>query len=71
MTNDWILDVLTDLKVFAHTNGLPALAEQLEDARDMAQIEMASREKGVAGGLCGETATAGCDIRQVRDRRLA
>ena len=44
MRNDWILDVLADLKSFAQTNGLPALAEQLRSTADLAAIEIASAE---------------------------
>lgn len=43
MDDDWILDVLTDLKGFAETNGLPFLAVTLEDALRIAEIELASR----------------------------
>ena len=32
MQNDWILDVLADLKAFAVANGLGALAEQLDES---------------------------------------
>lgn len=44
MKNDWILDVLADLKSFAQTNGLPALADQLRATADLAAIEIASAE---------------------------
>lgn len=44
MKNDWILDVLADLKSFAQTNGLPALADQLRSTADLAAIEIASAE---------------------------
>lgn len=40
--HDWILDVLTDLKQFARANGMPALAEQLDDTRLLASAEIAS-----------------------------
>lgn len=43
MRNDWILDVLTDLKAFAVANGLGALADQLDDTRLIAAAELASR----------------------------
>lgn len=42
MGDDWILDVLADLKVYAETNGLSVLAEQLDDARLVAAAEIAS-----------------------------
>ena len=42
MQNDWILDVLADLKTFAAANGLSALAEQLDDTSLIAAVELAS-----------------------------
>lgn len=42
MQNEWILDVLADLKTFASANGLPALAEQLDDTTLVAAAEIAS-----------------------------
>lgn len=45
MKNEWILDVLADLKTFAKANGMPSLAEQLADTADLAAIEISSVEK--------------------------
>jgi len=42
--NEWILDVLSDLKAFAVANGLTELAEQLDDTRLIAAAEIASGE---------------------------
>ncbi|WP_390910938.1 hypothetical protein [Pseudosulfitobacter sp. SM2401] len=42
MRSDWILDVLTDLKTFARSNELMALAEQLEDTAIVAMAEIAT-----------------------------
>ena len=47
MTNEWILDVLADLKAFAVKNGLPALEEQMSDAMLVAANELASTEGSV------------------------
>ncbi|MCF3593502.1 hypothetical protein LZG00_05775 [Rhodobacteraceae bacterium LMO-12] len=47
MKNDWILDVLADLKTFALSNGLPVLAEQLEDTAIVAAAELASEGEGL------------------------
>lgn len=58
MANDWILDVLSDLKAFANKNGLSKTAEQLDDATLIAAAEIASR-----GGRRPETA--------LRDERTA
>lgn len=43
MTHTWILDVLTDLGIYARDHDLTALAEQLDDARHVASTEIASR----------------------------
>ncbi len=43
MRNEWILDVLIDLRAFASANGLGALAEQLDDATLVAAAEIASQ----------------------------
>ena len=45
MQNDWILDVLADLKSFATANEMVALAEQLDDASLVASAEMASLDE--------------------------
>lgn len=55
MMNDWILDVLADLKTFAHSNGLKALAEQLEDTALVAAVEFASQAEGLPGDAKFET----------------
>ena len=47
MNNDWILDVLADLKTFSQANGLKALVEQLEDTALVAAAELASNEEGL------------------------
>ena len=44
MANDWILDVLADLKKFAARNDLAALAAQLEETAVVAANEIASNE---------------------------
>lgn len=43
MHDDWIIDVLTDLKSFAEANDLPFLAASLEQTRRLAVIELACR----------------------------
>lgn len=42
MKQDWILDVLNDLKAFARDNGLPTLAEQLDDTAIVALSEISA-----------------------------
>ena len=39
MTNDWIIDVLTDIQEFSRTNSLGQLADRLDET-----IAVASRE---------------------------
>ncbi len=58
MTNDWILDVLADLKTFASQNGLLALASQLDDTALIAAAEISSIEgkpQEMAGWEVGRT----------------
>lgn len=43
MTNDWIIDVLADLKKFSTSNHLGRLAEQLDDTIMIASNELAAR----------------------------
>lgn len=45
MANDWIIDVLADLKTFAADNGLLALAKQLDDTALIAAAEISSNEE--------------------------
>lgn len=51
MQNDWILDVLADLKSFATSNGMTALAEHLDDATLVAAAEIASQAEKARGRL--------------------
>ena len=55
MQNDWILDVLADLKSFATANGMTILAEQLDDATLIAAAEIASQAERARGRLQGNT----------------
>ena len=43
MGDDWILDVLSDLRRFAAGNDLPRLSEQLEETLCLAALELESR----------------------------
>lgn len=49
METDWILDVLADLRTFARQNGLPALAEQIDETCLLAAVEIASTAEGLPG----------------------
>ncbi|THH36009.1 hypothetical protein E4Z66_13160 [Aliishimia ponticola] len=70
MTNEWILDVLTDLKNFARANGLPSLAEQLADTADLAAVELASVEMK-ASTANGDELSAGRNIGEAGEGRRA
>lgn len=48
MANNWIFDVLADLRGFALANGLPGLAAQMTQAAQVAEAELAAR--GLAKG---------------------
>lgn len=53
MKNDWILSVLADLRLFAHQNDLPRLAEQLDDAVMLAACEIATLPEGGKNNATG------------------
>jgi len=57
MRSDWILDVLTDLKTFARANGMPALAEQLDDTAIVAMAEIAAQDEGQEANDAGTPQT--------------
>ncbi|MDJ0630524.1 MAG: hypothetical protein QNJ44_19865 [Rhodobacter sp.] len=59
MANDWILDVLADLKTYAQKNGLSALAEQLEDTMLIAATEIASTEGKAPSAALSDAGTTG------------
>jgi hypothetical protein len=52
--NDWILDVLADLKNFAAANGMVALAEQLDDTKIVAAAELSSTSTEVNARTDGD-----------------
>ena len=45
MQNEWIIDVLGDLRTFAADNGLTGLAVQMEEALVVAALEVAQDVK--------------------------
>ncbi|MEO1139037.1 MAG: hypothetical protein AAFW87_06235 [Pseudomonadota bacterium] len=63
MQNEWILDVLADLRTFAYQNGLGVLAEQIDDTRIVAAAELASKGEGKPGYECATATAAGHDTR--------
>jgi len=66
MRNDWILDVLADLRTFARDNGLPALAERVDDAQQVAVEEIARKARG--GPVLVMASTSGGDAKGIRNR---
>lgn len=62
MQSDWILDVLTDLKAFATINGLPALAEQLDDTAIIALAEISALKERIGRQTHGNDPYAGPNI---------
>ncbi|WP_298296236.1 hypothetical protein [uncultured Litoreibacter sp.] len=42
MTNDWIIDVLTDLQKFSATNSMGKLADRLDDTIALAARELSA-----------------------------
>ncbi len=40
MRHEWVFDVLRDLKAYAQSNGLPALAAKAEEALAIARAEI-------------------------------
>jgi hypothetical protein len=45
MSQEWMIDVLTDLKRFARENGLMGLAEQLDDTILIAAAELKQQDQ--------------------------
>lgn len=64
MHYDWILDVLKDLKNFAATNGLAALAEQLDDTSLVAAAEISQLAGVSTGGVAADAVTVGAVYRR-------
>ena len=60
--NDWILDVLADLKTFASANGLGKLAEQLDDTTLVAAAEIASQKEEARARANGEHSQFGSSV---------
>ncbi|MEO6301443.1 MAG: hypothetical protein ABIV25_06300 [Paracoccaceae bacterium] len=56
MSHEWIFEVLKDLTAYARANGLPALAVKVEEALQVAEVEVADAIRKAGGG--GPTGTA-------------
>jgi hypothetical protein len=56
MGHQWIIDVIVDLKTFAQQNDLPALANELALAADIAEAEIDPDNEGVPLAVrCGQS----------------
>ena len=62
MQDDWILDVLADLRAFAAANRLPRTAEQLDDTALIALAELSAQREGNAGRPHDKSAASGTDM---------
>jgi len=71
MANDWIIDVLADLRTYADSNGLFALAGQLDDATLIAATEIASKEGKAPETVNWEVGKTGRIYRSVATRESA
>lgn len=65
MQYDWIIDVLGDIKAFAKSNGLTALAEQLDDTSLIAAAEITRVTGTRTGGKALDGSTVGAIHRRV------
>ena len=54
MSHHWILETLDDLETYARANGLPRLADELQETRLLAMTEIASTAADAAGPADGE-----------------
>ncbi len=52
MSQDWMIDVLSDIRQYARKNKFPGLAEILDDAIIVAAVEL--RERGAVVGVAEE-----------------
>ena len=63
MQNEWILDVLVDLRGYAQKHGLDALSAQLDTTRQVAAAEIASQMDGAPVQADADDAWGGNDPR--------
>jgi hypothetical protein len=59
MTNDWIIDVLTDLRKFSASNSLGTLADRLDDTIQVAADELHSAQTLSKAGMGDIEQTSG------------
>lgn len=71
MANDWIIDVLADLKTYAKKNGLSVLAKQLEETTLIAATEIASVQERAPDSANWELGDTGRYYRAITARENA
>lgn len=72
MANEWILDVLADLKTFARNNGLSSVASGLDDLTIVAAAELASKDEiATPGSVQQEVGNVGYLLRANGEGRNA
>lgn len=71
MANDWIIDVLADLKTYATKNGMSALSRQLEDTTLIAASEIASSQEKALEAANWEVGNTGRLYRAYAERQNA
>lgn len=59
MTNEWMIDVLADLRNFAAKKAMLELAEHLDDAILVAAVEIRNQDRGQVVGVGVNGAEAG------------
>ena len=70
MGNDWIIDVLADLRTFAQKNDLSLLAVQMNETALVAKVEIAEMAERAPFGVRRESAeTRSVFIRAAGSRR--
>lgn len=71
MKNEWLLDVLSDLKNFAGANGMHDLYRQLDLTREVAKSEISSGTILACVPVSGDGNRFGPDTRSRRSGDLA
>lgn len=66
MTNEWILDVIEDLRQFAEMNALPELSHQLDET-----ARVATRELGCVSSIAANGRTANASLGRAVSGRVA
>lgn len=71
MANDWIIDVLADLKTYSKKNGLSVLAKQLDETTLIAATEIASAQEKASETANWELGDTGRHYRTITARQNA